>query len=131
MANYVIEGTVSELTKEGTKISVKIVGTEGYAIKQGDKTYNVFCPKDLLETGNCDKGYIVDSKIEFIGNKDFENILTQASMYGKKIRLAVSERTLKKHIQESAPAQELNSSAPAQQEAKGKTAVDIKSVTLL
>ena len=36
MANYVIEGTVSELTKEGTKISVKIVGTEGYAIKQGD-----------------------------------------------------------------------------------------------
>ena len=79
MANYVIEGTVSELTKEGTKISVKIVGTEGYAIKQGDKTYNVFCPKDLSEAGNCSNGYIVDSENEFTVDNSFENILIQAS----------------------------------------------------
>ena len=115
MANYVIEGTVSELTKEGTKISVKIVGTEGYAIKQGDKTYNVFCPKDLSEAGNCSNGYIVDSENEFTVDNSFENILIQASMNGKKIRLTIelaNEEELKKHIQD-------------------KSALPIKSVILL
>ncbi|MBD5404735.1 MAG: hypothetical protein HDR55_07095 [Treponema sp.] len=87
--NYIIECTISELTKEVDKISVKIVGTEGYATKQGDKTYNVFCPKDLSETGNCSNGYIVDSKTEITVNNKFENILTQASMNGKKLRLTM------------------------------------------
>ncbi|MDE6245609.1 MAG: hypothetical protein K2M50_08135 [Treponemataceae bacterium] len=87
--NYIIECTISELTKEVDKISVKIVGTEGYATKQGDKTYNVFCPKDLSEAGNCSNGYIVDSKTEITVNNKFENILTQASMNGKKLRLTM------------------------------------------
>lgn len=89
MANYVIEGTVSEITLTGNEVAVKIVGSEGYAIKQGDKTYNVFCPKDLSETVNCSNGYIVDSKTEITVNNKFENILTQASMNGKKLRLTI------------------------------------------
>ena len=116
--NYTIKCTVSELTVqeiEETKISVKIVGSEGYAIKQGDKTYNVFCPENMPAIGKCDLGYIVDSETEFTVNKDFENILTQASMHGKKIRLTIelaNEEELKKHIQD-------------------KSALPIKSVTLL
>lgn len=129
--NYVIEGTVFELTKEESKVSVRIVGSEGYAIKQGDKTYNVFRPKDLPKAKETVQSYIADSENEFTVNNDFENILTQASMSGKKIRLTVSEITLKKHIQESAPTQEPDSPALAQQDANGKDEFDITSVTLL
>lgn len=87
--NYTIECTISELTVKESEIAVKISGTEGYAIKQGDRTCNVFCPKDLSEVGNCSNGYIVASETEFTVNKDFENILTQASINGKKIRLTI------------------------------------------
>lgn len=118
MANYVIEGTVSELAKEKSKVAVKIVGSEGYAIKQGDKTYNVFCPKNMPEAGNCGKGYIIDSKIEFTGNKEFENILTQASMHGKKIRLTI-ELEDGKNLKDYIRSDDNNLSLP------------IKSVTLL
>lgn len=94
MANYVIEGTVSELTmkkieKSKTEIAVKIVGTEGYAIKQGDKTYNVFCLENMPETDDAVRSYITNSNTEISVNKDFENILTQASMNGKKLRLTI------------------------------------------
>lgn len=109
--NYVIEGTISELTVNETGITVKISGSEGYAIKQGDKTYNVFCPKDLSEAGNCSNGYIADSENEFTVDNNFENILTQATVHGKKIRLTVSENALKN--------------------SKDKTADSIKSVSLL
>ena len=87
--NYIIECTISELTKEVDKISVKIVGTEGYAIKQGDKTYNVFCLENMLETDDAVRSYITNSNTEISVNKDFENILTQASMNGKKLRLTI------------------------------------------
>lgn len=111
MANYVIEGTVFELTKEKSKVSVKIVGSEGYAIKHDDKIYNVFCLENMPETDDAVKSYITDSKTKITVNKEFETILTQASMHGKKIRLTVSESALKN--------------------TKGKTVVDITSVTLL
>lgn len=109
--NYTIECTVSELTVKKTGIAVKIVGSEGYAIKHADKTYNIFCPEDMPAIGNCDHGYIVDSETEFTINNGFETILTQASVHGKKIRLTVSETALKN--------------------TKGKIAVDIISVSLL
>lgn len=117
MANYVIECTISKLTKKKTEkgITVKISGSEGYAIKHGDKIYNVFCPKNMPEAGNSDHGYVVDSETEITVNNNFENILTQASMNGKKIRLTIelaNEEELKKHIQD-------------------KTALPITSVTLL
>lgn len=90
---------------------MKISGAEGYAIKEGDKTYNVFRPKNLSEAGNCSNGYIADSENEFTVDNNFENILTQATVHGKKIRLTVSESVLKN--------------------TKGKTSLPIKSVSLL
>lgn len=109
--DYFIECTVSELTKKKTKIAVKISGAEGYAIKQGDKTYNVFRPKDLPKAKKTVQSYIADSENEFTVDNNFENILTQATVHGKKIRLTVSESVLKN--------------------AKGKTSLPIKSVSLL
>ncbi|MBD5442945.1 MAG: hypothetical protein HDR34_06040 [Treponema sp.] len=87
--NYVIECTVSELTVKESEIAVKISGTEGYAIKEGDKTYNVFRPKDLSEAGNRSNGYIANSENEFTVDNNFENILTQATVHGKKLRLTI------------------------------------------
>ncbi len=117
--NYVIEVTVSELTVIGTEIAVKIGGTEGYAIKDGDKTYNVFRPESMQGAGKIVQSFIVDFKVEFTGNKKFENILLQASMHGKKIRLTVLEDVLKKCLQES------------DSNTGDKTAIDIISVSLL
>ncbi len=104
--NYVIECTISESTVKRTEIAVRIVGTEGYAIKDGDKTYNVFRPKDLPKPKKTVQCYIVDSETKFTVKNDFENILTQASINGKKIRLIIELKN-------------------------GKVVVPIKSVTLL
>lgn len=109
--NYVIEGTVSEITVTGTEVAIKIVGSEGYAIKDDGKTYNVFRPKDLPKAKETVQSYIADSENEFTVNNDFENILTQASTNGKRIRLKVSKKALKN--------------------TKDKDAIPIKSVSLL
>ena len=87
--NYVIECTVSELTVKESEIAVKISGAEGYAIKEGDKTYNVFRPKDLPKAKEIVQSYIADSENEFTVDNNFENILTQATVHGKKIRLTI------------------------------------------
>lgn len=106
MSNYVIECTVSEFTVKKTEITMKIVGSESYALKHGDKIYNIFHTKNMKK-----KCFIFDSETEFTGGKRFENILTQASTNGKRIRLKVSKKALKN--------------------TKDKDAIPIKSVSLL
>lgn len=62
MTNYVIEGTISEITKKGEKNTFKFSGTEGYALKKKDKDkcikMNVFSP--CLE--GKDNKYVEDNK---------------------------------------------------------------------
>ena len=61
MATYVIEGTISELTKKNennnSKISIKISGAEGYALKKKDNIFNVIC-----QCTNANSKYVEDNK---------------------------------------------------------------------
>ena len=93
MATYVIEGTISELTKKNdSKISIKISGSEGYSVKQDKKKYNVFRYQysqnnSLPPTGKVAPCHIADSQFELPIGVRYENILAQALVSGKRIRL--------------------------------------------
>lgn len=49
--SYKIECTIQEIeiSLDGKVTGLKIKGTEGYLLKQGDDEYNVFCPKKMPE----------------------------------------------------------------------------------
>ena len=49
MANYIIEGTITEIKVESTDCIFKICGSEGYSVKHGDKKYNVLYSEDVNE----------------------------------------------------------------------------------
>lgn len=90
MANYIIEGTVSELStnNEGKFISFKINGTEGYALQRKtiDKTekFNVFS-----EENNGENAYIFRNNSKLECNEKFFTALTTAFASGKRIQLKI------------------------------------------
>ena len=108
MATYVIEGTISELRKEGQScIRMKIAGSEGYSVKQDKKKYNVFRyqysqDKSLPTTGEVATCYIADSQFELPIDVDagYENILAQVLVSGKRIRLTIPDDILKSAVPE-------------------------------
>lgn len=112
MATYVIEGTISELTKNGG-IAIRISGSEGYSVKQDKKKYNVFRyqysqDKSLPTTGEVAPCYIADSQFELpIGVKmEYENILAQALVSGKRVRLTLEvddTKTLEEYVNAKQP----------------------------
>ena len=87
MENYIIEGTISEITKEKSKNTFKIAGAEGYALTQRkdslETKYNILC--------NTDKNSYLALKIEkdFPCNvsDDFMPLLVSAMTYGRKVRI--------------------------------------------
>ena len=91
MAIYVIEGTISELTKRQNGISIKISGSEGYSVKQDKKKYNVFCPKDMPKEDKSVLCCITGSQFELpiATTVKYENILAQALVSGKRVRLTL------------------------------------------
>lgn len=90
---YIIEGTVSEVTVKNDKtVGFKIAGTEGYAIKQKGKKYNILCLKDQP----VGKAYIFEQTVEFTtGSNNLSNLQTAISN-GKKISVELD-------IEESTP----------------------------
>ena len=104
MATYVIEGTISELTKKNeendSKISIKISGSEGYAVKRDKETYNVFCPKDMPKHGKINLCYIINARTKIRVSQNYEKLLMHTSMSGKRIRLTIPEEILKSAVLE-------------------------------
>lgn len=114
--NYIIEGTVSKyglktngvLTSENSANSADkiqknvcfcITGSEGYAIKQKEKLFNVFCPEEMPNEDETQICYIADREICFSVSQEYENLLSQASVHGKRIRFSISDAELKKYIE--------------------------------
>ena len=105
MEMYVIEGTISELTKNGD-IAIRISGSEGYSVKQDKKKYNVFRyqysqDKSLPTTGEVAPCYIADSQFELPIDVKYEDILAQALVSGKRIRLTIPDDILKSAVPET------------------------------
>lgn len=116
MATYVIEGTISELTKNGG-IAIRISGSEGYSVKQDKKKYNVFCPKDMPKEDEMKPCCIADSQFELpIDVKmKYEDILAQALVSGKRVRLTL----------------EVDGTKTLEEYVKNGLSLTVKSVTLL
>lgn len=107
MEAYVIEGTISELTKKQNGISIKISGSEGYSVKQDKKKYNVVRYQDsqnntLPTAGEVAPCYIADSQFELPIGVRYENILAQALVSGKRIRLTIPEDILTSAVHSNA-----------------------------
>ena len=99
MANYIIEGTVSEVfLDEKDNISFKIFGTEGYSIKYEKEKYNIHYSKQLEEEIKKDKkihlpGIILSQDYQFsVSTKNMELIIRNCDLNKKlKISTTISE----------------------------------------
>ena len=81
---YIIEGTVTEISSDGT---FRIAGSEGYAIKQNDKKYNVLCPKEMPMNEQAKIGIILSQDFPF--KTDAKNSLIYHAL-GKRVKVSVS-----------------------------------------
>ena len=81
--NYEIEGTVTEISNDG---SFKLAGSEGYAIKQGEKRYNILCPKTTSEEKDA-KACIILSQ-DFTFKSSAKNELIYHAL-GKRAKISV------------------------------------------
>lgn len=108
MANYIIEGTVTEITlKSKNELSFKIAGTEGFALQRKPKDsnekkkYNVLLECD--ENGDIKESpqaaLVCNNNEEFKVSKQSTFLsletLTAAATNGKRIRLILEEKDSK------------------------------------
>lgn len=106
MANYIIEGTVTEITlKSENELSFKIAGTEGFALqnKQKDSNEKKNCNILLECDENGDIKEIPQAALVFNKNEEFKvskqstflplETLTAAVTSGKRIRLILEENS--------------------------------------
>lgn len=90
MTNYTIEGTITAITCNDKTLELKLVGLEGYAIKLGDKKYNVLCEKDFPNDSNktSAKAKIISQDIQFQIAETMKSIVTSSSL-GKHAKVTV------------------------------------------
>jgi len=104
--SYKIECVIQELQCDasGKLTGLKIKGSDGYLLKQGDKEYNVFCPDNMPgQTANSFVGVqvlSVDAELSFAGSVSMglSQILAQAKYTNKKVRLIVNQKKGVKNI---------------------------------
>ena len=101
MANYIIEGTISELSKNEGKYTFKISGTEGYSIKQksGKESIksNVLCLNDtsVIDNKKPRNAVIIPTDTVFQLESDDVLLLSLALVNGKRCKLILSEKRTK------------------------------------
>lgn len=95
--SYKIEGIIQEMQCDafGKLTGLKIKGSDGYLLKQGDKEYNVFYPEEMpSREDTASKNALIvsaETELSFASTLDvaLHQILVQAKCVNKKIRLAV------------------------------------------
>ena len=90
---YIIEGTVTEISSNGT---FKIAGSEGYALKHSDKKYNVLCPDKMPKEIEVSNAIIIPQEHQFIMDKDTRDFLFNA--LGKRAKITVTVDETKKYV---------------------------------
>ncbi len=91
MANYVIEGTITEITtSDNPTCTFKICGTEGYSIKRDKYRYNFLCSSENGTNQRAQTGYILLSEREYKSeNHQAVLLLSSAMASGKHVKLIV------------------------------------------
>lgn len=96
--SYKIECTIQEIEISlGGKVdSLKIKGTEGYLLKQGDNEYNVFCPEKMpeKETKTSETALVLHAgsslKLKPAADAACAQSLVQAKCADKKVKLVIN-----------------------------------------
>lgn len=95
--SHKIQGTITKLTTEGTKMTFEIQGTEGFFSKQrnngGDKVYNLFfdCNSEGVEK-------LEQSQSFTIGNDLRLELIREAFIHNKKLEISINNWTTIKDI---------------------------------
>lgn len=119
--SYKIECTIQEIeiSLDGKVTGLKIKGTEGYLLKQGDGEYNVFCPEEFPEkvTKTSETALVLHAgsplKLKDAADAACAQSLVQAKCADKKVKLVIDADTGK------------------ERETFNPESVNLKSVTLL
>lgn len=119
--SYKIECTIQEIeiSLDGKVTGLKIKGTEGYLLKQGDDEYNVFCPEKMpeKETKTSETALVLHAgsplKLKDAADAACAQSLVQAKCADKKVKLVIDADTGK------------------ERETFNPESVNLKSVTLL
>ena len=96
--SYKIEGIIQEMwcDASGKMIGLKIKGSEGYMLKQGDKEYNVFCSGEMPQKEDSSSKnaliFNVDTMLSFTNSADSAllHVLAQVKCANRKICMMVN-----------------------------------------
>ena len=88
MANYIIEGIVSEFSFDENFFRLK--GCEGYSVIQDKKIYNILCPEKMPEKEDSKNCCIFSQDFKFPVDKCNTDLLKHAIVNGRKIRLCLN-----------------------------------------
>ena len=96
--SYKIECTIQEIeiSLDGKVTGLKIKGTEGYLLKQGDDEYNVFCPEKMpeKETKTSETALVLHAgsplKLKPAADAACAQSLVQAKCADKKVKLVIN-----------------------------------------
>ena len=99
--SYKIECTIQEIeiSLDGKVTGLKIKGTEGYLLKQGDDEYNVFCPEKMpeKETETSETALVLHAgsplKLKDAADAACAQSLVQAKSASKKVKLVIDADT--------------------------------------
>ena len=84
MANYIIEGTVKEIeiTKNQKEMKIRLCGIEGYALKQGERRFNLI---------SCDELKSGDTIVAFKEEEKFKvcSSLLDSTYLGHRVKLVI------------------------------------------
>ena len=92
MNDYIIEGTITELSSNSDECIFKIRGCEGYSVSLDKKKYNVLYSEDV-KTKKDEKAVAAfvlfsDRDFKLLGKQ--ECLLATALAYGKKVRVVIN-----------------------------------------
>ena len=98
MADYIIEGTVSELSLDENYFT--LCGSEGFSFKRNDKKYNILCPKNMPKDEKALVAIVLAQDFKFTNCCDNKELLLQAVSYEKriKIQLCIEDEKVETHI---------------------------------
>lgn len=116
MTNYTLEGTITaiscqktennkrEETENNNVIKIKLVGLEGYAIKLGDKKYNILCEEDFPNDSNktSAKAKIISQDIQFEIDERMKTMVTTSAL-SKRAKLIVNATAIEAKIETPIP----------------------------
>lgn len=94
--NYVIEGSVSELyADESDNFTFKVIGSEGFSLKQEEVRFNVLCPEELEKISKkkseniCSPCFVLSQNHQFAISDKNKVLIIQHGSVGRKFRLTI------------------------------------------